>query len=58
MEKTNLHDSEKNIPTASNNKYKVQLINKIEAVIKRMRWKALFLDNTAHNDGTENKEKK
>jgi len=34
MEKTNLHYSTKNIPIAS----------KIEAVIRRMRWKAIFFE--------------
>ena len=46
MEKINLHYSEKNIPTASNKNYKMQLIDKIEAVIKRMRWKAIFFETT------------
>ena len=52
MEKINLHYSEKNIPTASNKNYKMQLIDKIEAVIKRMRWKAIFFENT-NNDQEE-----
>ena len=54
MEKTNLHYSAKNIPTASNNTYKTQLIAKIEAVIKRMRWKAIFFEaNSEENEEDE-----
>ena len=41
----------KNIPTASNNTYKTQLIAKIEAVIKRMRWKAIFFENDDDGGG-------
>ena len=53
MEKTNLHYSTKNIPTASRHHYKMQLVDKIEAVIKRMRWKAIFFDN---DNGDEQEE--
>ena len=34
----------------------MQLINKIEAVIKRMRWKALFLENTSENKEEKHEE--
>ena len=44
MEKINLHYSTKNIPIASERRYKLKLIEKIEAVIKRMRWKAIFFE--------------
>jgi len=44
MEKTNLHYSTKNIPIASNREYTMKLIEKIEAVIRRMRWKAIFFE--------------
>jgi len=44
MEKTNLHYSTKNIPIASNCEYTMKLIEKIEAVIRRMRWKAIFFE--------------
>ena len=54
MEKTNLHYSTKNIPTASINNYKAQLINKIEAVIRRMRWKAIFFQ--ANDDEEKNED--
>ena len=45
MEKTNLHYSIKNIPIASERNYKMKLIEKIEAFIKRMRWKAIFFES-------------
>ena len=35
----------KNIPIPSRNSYLKKLIEKIESVIKRMRWKAFFFDN-------------
>ena len=41
MEKLNITYSKKNIPLASHNEYKLQLITKVESLIKRMRWKAL-----------------
>jgi len=50
MEKTNLHYSKKNIPIASERDYKMKLIEKIEAVIKRMRWKAIFFENDSEED--------
>ena len=50
MEKTNLHYSTKNIPVASERNYKIQLLEKIEAVIKRMRWKATFFDSESDNE--------
>ena len=37
MEKTNLQYSTKNIPTKSKRNYKAKLLEKIEAVIQRMR---------------------
>ena len=48
----------KNIPIASERNYKMQLIDKIEAVIKRMRWKAIFFDDTIENEenDSENEE--
>ena len=56
MEKTNLQYSTKNIPIATNREYTLKLIEKIEAVIKRMRWKAIFFDseNEQENEVTEN----
>ena len=40
--KTNFKYSLKNIPTPSKTNYHLKLIDKIESVIKRMRWKASF----------------
>ena len=42
MEKINLGYSTKNIPIPNERTYLMQLVEKIEAVIKRMRWKAIF----------------
>ena len=42
MEKFNFGYSVKNIPIPSEREYKIQLTEKIEAVIRRMRWKAIF----------------
>ena len=44
MEKLNLNDSLKNIPI-TDNIYQVNLIEKIESVLKRMRWRAHFFLN-------------
>ena len=50
MEKTNLQYSTKNIPTTSERNYKTKLLEKIEAVIRRMRWKAIFFDGETDDD--------
>ena len=50
MEKTNLQYSTKNIPTTSERNYKTKLLEKIEAVIRRMRWKAIFFDEDTDDD--------
>ena len=42
LEKVNLGYSTKNIPFANKEQYKMKLIEKTEALIKRMRWKATF----------------
>ena len=44
MEKFKLGYSVKNIPTPTERQYKLQLMDKIEAVIKRMRRKAIFFN--------------
>ena len=44
MEKFKFEYSTKNLPLPSERSYKLQLIEKIEMVIKRMRWKAVFQD--------------
>ena len=51
MERMNFGYSVKNIPTPNQHTYKLQLIEKMEAVIKRMRWKAIF-----YNPGDPNME--
>ena len=42
MERINLNYSLKNIPIPTKSAYCLKLIDKIESVIKRMRWKAFF----------------
>lgn len=42
MEKLNFNYSMKNIPIPSNKSYKLKLVEKIELVVKRIRWKAYF----------------
>ena len=54
MEKVNLGYSVKNIPLANEQNYKATLVEKIEAVIKRMRWKALFFMSRNESLYTEN----
>ena len=44
MEKLKFEYSATNIPIPSERSYKLQLIEKIEMVIKRMTWKAIFQD--------------
>ena len=44
MEKLKFEYSTKNLPLPSERSYKLQLIEKIEMVIKRTRWKAIFQD--------------
>ena len=50
MGKINYNYSLKNIPTSSITSYQLKLIEKVESVIKRMRWKAHFFLN---GDNTE-----
>ena len=45
MEKLQLRYSPKNIPIPSERSYKLQLMDKIDQVIKRMGWKAFFYTN-------------
>ena len=49
MERINLGYSTKNVPIPNERSYKLQLVEKIESVIKAMRWKAI-LCNTPNND--------
>ena len=50
MDKIKYNYSLKNIPTPHNNSYKTKLIEKIESVIKRMRWRAHFYLNKEQTD--------
>ena len=54
MESINFRYSMKNVLLATKNQYKYKLIEKVEIVLKRMRWKALFFDNTNDNNNTNN----
>ena len=45
MEKSNLNYSFKNIQTPTKTPYQLTLTEKIESIIKRMRWKAHFFLN-------------
>ena len=53
MEKVNLGYSTKNIPYPDERSYTAKLIAQIEALIKRMRWKAIFF---CSKDDTEDQE--
>jgi hypothetical protein len=53
MEKLNIKYSNKNIPIPTKTAYKLQLINKTESVIKRMRWKTLQFLGKLNNTGKE-----
>ena len=44
MEKFNFGYNVKNIPIPSEREYKIKLTEMIEAVIRRMRWKAMFFN--------------
>lgn len=43
-EKKSYKNSTKNTPVQSEQKYKLQLAEKIELMIKRMRWKTIMYD--------------
>ena len=51
MENVDISYSKKNIPIPSKYEYKVQLVSKVESVIKRMRWKALEFLGQLKGDG-------
>ena len=58
MERINLNYSLKNIPIPTKSAYCLKLIDKIESVIKRMRWKAFFFltcnSSNANNNNCDN----
>ena len=53
MERINLNYSLKNIPTPNKTVYEMKLIEKVEAVIKRMRWKLFWHLNKTENEDNE-----
>lgn len=55
--RVNLGYSLKNIPLPSAKEYKKVLIEKIESVVRRMRWKAHFFLKGEHEDGTDRAER-
>ena len=55
MEKLNLGYSTKNVPIPTERNYKLQLIEKIELFIKKIRWKAIFYDMKLNNKSKNNK---
>ena len=50
MDKFNFGYSTKNIPIPNEKYYKSKLLEKIEAVVKRMRWKFIFAAENSKND--------
>ena len=50
MEKLQLQYSQKNIPVPLEGSYKLQLMDKIDQVIKQMRWKAVFFMKGSENN--------
>ena len=50
--RTNLSYSLKNIPIPSPNAYRKRLIEKVESVIKRMRWRAFYFLREGENSGS------
>ena len=49
MVKLNLPYSTKNIPTPTERNYKLQLIEKTDLFIKKIRWKAIFYNMKLNN---------
>ena len=47
MEQRNFGYSMKNIPVAGKNAYMKRMVEKVESVLRRMRWKALFFEKPA-----------
>ena len=55
MEKINFNYSLKNIPLPSKSSYQLKLIDKVESLIKRMRWKAYFFLSNTYDDSINKK---
>ena len=53
MEKVNLGYSTKNIPYPNERSYKAKLLEQIEALVKRMRWKAIFSSSKNERENQE-----
>ena len=53
MERFDIDYSKKNIPLPTKREYKIQLITKVESVIKRMRWRSLEFFNKLSSNGIE-----
>ena len=53
MEKVNFKYSIKNIPLPSERAYLLQLMEKIEMFITRMRWKAIYCNNKTNDNSSE-----
>ena len=53
MERLYTDYSNKNIPIPSQNEYKLQLISKVEHLLKRMRWKTLQFQGKLESDNKE-----
>ena len=56
LNRVNFNYSTKNIPIPSRNSFKKRLIEKVESVIKRMRWKAFFFMKDDDDSRRENAE--
>ena len=53
MERLYTNYSNKKIPIPSPNEYKLQLISKVEHLLKRMRWKNLQFQGKLESDNKE-----
>ena len=53
MERFDIDYSKKNIPLPTKREYKIQLITKVESIIKRMRWRSLEFFNKLSSNGIE-----
>ena len=56
MEKVNFGYSVKNIPISFERTYLLQLIEKVEMVITRMRWKEIHFNNNSIDNNKEEKD--
>ena len=53
MEKVNFKNSIKNIPIPSGRAYLLQLLEKTEMFITRMRWKAIYFNSKTNDNSSE-----